>query len=189
MAYAVVLEAVPSRIVAGESVSWKWLDSNFPPATWTLTYSFLTSSARFQAVATASSDYHLVEIPASTSADYAAGTYNWQAHVSNGTERYKVAEGVIEVVTDFGAAAQSSGYDSRSHVKKVLDLLEAVIEGRASKTQMTQNVGGVQVSHISPETLLKLRGRYRRMYQNELVEAGKAKSRRIVYSRFRNTNT
>lgn len=183
MTFAVVLDNIPSEITAGESVSWKWSDSDFPASdSWVLTYTLVNASGQIQITASADDDDHLVEIGSSTSGSYAAGEYEWQAHISNGTERYQVAVGTITIKPDF--AEQSSGYDSRSHAKKVIDAIEAAIEGRASKTQMTQMVGSVQVQHMPLADQVKMLGVYRAKYRKELVAEGKAKPNRTIKARF-----
>jgi len=186
MAFAVVLDREPEAIVAGESVSWLWSDSRFPAPTWVLTYTLVNAAGRVQIVAGADGASHLVEVSAAVTGAYTAGRYDWQAHVSNGTERYQVGAGVIEVVSDYAGSGAGSGLDGRSFVKRTLDLLEAVIEGRASKTQMSQSVGGVAVSHIPLETLVMLRDKFAKKYQRELVRTGKAVARTTVLPRFRN---
>jgi hypothetical protein len=182
MAFTVVESKIPSRLVAGESVSWKWSDSDFPAPTWELTYTLVKSDTRIQIVASADGADHLVEIAKATTAAYTVGEYDWQAHVGNGTERYKVGAGIIEIVTDF--AEEATGYDARSHAKIVLDALEASIEGRASKTQLEQAVAGVQVKHMTLMEQVKLRDNYAARYRRELVADGKLKSRRQIKARF-----
>jgi len=187
MAYVNVLDAIPDQITVGESVSWKYSNTDYPAsAGWALTYTLIRSTARIQIVSTADGDDHLIEVAATVSALYTAGTYDWQAHISNGTERYQVADGVIEVLADFAASGLSGGFDARSHVKKVLDALEAAIEGRASKTQINQSVGGMTIGHMTLADQVAMRDKYRAKYQQELVAAGKAKSRTIIRSRFYN---
>jgi hypothetical protein len=183
MAYTVVLSDIPARLVIGESVSWKWTDSTFPASdSWELTYTLVNADGQIQIVASADGDDHLVEVAAATTADYDAGTYDWQAHISDGTERYKVAAGVIEIVADF--AEEDSGYDARSHAKVMLDALEATLEGRATKTQMRQEYDGVRIEHLTHDELMNARARYKAEYRRELVAAGKVASRRTIKARF-----
>lgn len=183
MAYVTVLDSIPSKLTAGESVSWPVSLSDYPASdSWVLTYTFIKSDTRIQITADADGDDHLVEVAAATTAAYAVGEYEFQAHISNGTERYQVDSGVIEIVTDF--AEQSDGYDSRSHVKIVLDALEAAIEGRASKTQMSQMVGSIQVQHMTLMEQTRIRDNYAAKYRNELVKAGAIKPSRTIKTRF-----
>lgn len=184
MSYTTVLSNIPAKITAGESVSWSVTLGDFPAsAGWVITYTLVKSDTRIQIVSTADGDAHLVEIPFAVTADYDAGEYHYQAHVSNTVERYQVGEGVIEVVPDF--ATKDTGHDGRSHVKKVLDALEAVIENRASKTQMVQEVAGVQIQHMTTDQIIKLRDQYFSKYMRERAAAGRGKTRRIIKPRFK----
>lgn len=183
MAYTKVLDDIPSELVAGESISWSKTYSDYPASeSWVLTYTLIKSDTQIQIVASDDGDDHLVEVATGVTAAYAVGTYDWQAHISNGTERYLMDVGVIKVVTDF--ATQASGFDSRSHNKIVLDALEAAIEGRASKTQLSQMVGKIQVQHMTLMEQTRLRDQYAARYRNELITAGKIKPRRTIKTRF-----
>lgn len=182
MAYTRVLSDIPEKMVAGESASWKYANSDFPASSgWSLVYSLINAAGKITITSTADGSDHLVEVASGKSANYAVGEYDWQAHVSNGTERYKVAEGVIEITPDFEA---QSAYDTRSHAKKVLDALEASIEGRASKTQLSHTIAGVQIQHMTFDELLRMRNKYAAKYQGELVASGKARSRSTIKTRF-----
>lgn len=150
MTYVNVLNDIPAEITAGESVSWLKSLSDYPASdSWVLTYSLVKSDNQIQIVAAADGDDHLIEIPIATSTDYEVGDYAFQAHVSNGTERYQVDSGKIEIVADF--AAQGSGYDSRTMLEKQIDALDAAIYGRASKTQLMQTISGMQIQHMDLE--------------------------------------
>ena len=71
-----------------------------------------------------------------------------------------------------------------SHAKRVLDALEAVIEGRASKSQLRQKVGGVEVEHMSLSELVKFCGIFRAKVRKEDVLAGTATPNRTIKTRF-----
>ena len=165
-------------------MSWKWTHATFPASAWTLVYTLVSSSAQIQITASASGSDHLVEVTSTTTGGYTAGDYTWQAHVSKDDERYKVGEGLLTVVPDF--ADQGSGYDSRSHVKKVLDALEAAIEGRASKTQLQHSVEGVSIQHMTHTELLDLRDRYAAKYRKELAALKGQSLERTTTARFAN---
>lgn len=184
MSYAIVTSQIPRRITRGESISWTWSDERFPASSWTLTYSLVSATQQIQITATANGSEHLVEVPSTTTDDYVVGDYSWQAHVAKAGERYKVAEGSLSIVTDY--AEQAAGYDSRSHVKKVLDALEAAIEGRASKTQVSQSVNGVAIQHMTLQEQVTLRDHYAMKYRKEQAKKGQGSSRRTLKSRFVN---
>lgn len=184
MSYTTVLSNIPAKITAGESVSWSITLGDFPASDgWAVTYTLVKSDAQIQIVSAASGDAHLIEIPFATTAAYDAGEYHYQAHVSNAVERYQVGEGIVEILPDF--ATKTSGHDGRSHVKKVLDALEAVIENRASKTQMVQEIAGVQIQHMTTDQIITLRDKYFSKYMRECATAGRGKTRRIIKPRFK----
>ena len=165
-------------------MSWKWSDATFPAGTWTLTYTLVSPKGRIQITASADGSDHLVEVTTAISAAYLPGEYKWQAHVSDGaSERYKVGEGFLSVVADF---ATKTSFDARSHVKRVLDALNAVIERRASKTQMSQAVDGIQISHMSLADQIQHRDRYAMKYQKERAAKAGTSPRRTVAARFVN---
>lgn len=148
MAYAQVLSAIPSKITAGTSVSWLVSLPSFPASSgWTLTYTLVSPSAQVQVTSTPSGDNHLFEIPFSESSDYIPGKYAFQAHADNGTERYQVDAGEVEIAADFADA--TTGSDTRDWLTVAIEALQASIAGRASKTQMVQLVSGVQIQHMT----------------------------------------
>ncbi len=71
-----------------------------------------------------------------------------------------------------------------SHAKTVLDAVEAVIERRASKSQMEQAIDGVQIKHMDILDLVRLRKMYAAEYRREEIAAGNIVSRRKIKVRF-----
>lgn len=161
----------PDRLVAG--VTWKWtLDSGFDPATWTLSYALVRTAEQITFSASDNGDgTHLVNVAAATTAGYGAGLYRWQSFVSDGSDRHKLSAGEIEVVTDY--AGESSGFDGRSHVKTVLDALEATIAGKATSDQLSVSIGDASLSRMSPAELIEWHSAYQQFYRQE-QDAAKA---------------
>ncbi len=158
----------PNAIIKGDTVKWKKsLPDYLPGDGWELTYAFVlegASSDHQDATATDNGDgTHLVSF---SSSDFEVGIYHWQAYVTKAGERYTVANGQLSVKPDF--ATLTSGYDNRSHVKKVLDAIEAVLENRASEEQNYIMIGSTQITNIPHGELLALRSKYRIEYQREL---------------------
>lgn len=151
MAYAQVLSAIPSKITAGTSVSWLVSLPSFPASSgWTLTYTLVSPSAQVQVTSTPSGVDHLLEVPLAESATWSPNKYSWQSHVSNGTERYQVDAGAVEILADYADA--TTGTDTRTWLDKAIEALQAAIAGRASATQLTQSLpNGLQVQHMTLE--------------------------------------
>jgi hypothetical protein len=70
-----------------------------------------------------------------------------------------VEAGEVRIAPDL--SAQGAGVDSRDHVRKVLDAIEAVIENRASIDQQSYQINNRSLQRTPLNELLKLRSRYR----------------------------
>ena len=174
---------IPKQIVAGDSIGWTKSLSNYPAsAGWALSYTLVSPTARQVINGSASGDDFLLAANATTTAAWAPGTYTWTAAVSKGTDRYTIESGQVEILADPATAA--SGLDTRSHVKKTLDALEAVIEGKAANDQLAVSVAGRSITRMSPEELLSWRDKYNALYIREQVRAGNRPSRSRVLVRF-----
>tara|TARA_R110002051_G_scaffold292497_2_gene357293 strand:- start:775 stop:1359 length:585 start_codon:yes stop_codon:yes gene_type:complete len=163
-------ETEPSQIIAGDRAAWKRTDlgTDYAPASYSLKYSARlenSGSTEIEITASESGSDYIVEVGQSTSAAYAAGIYHWQAYITrtSDSERITVDSGTWEVKANRDVATA----DPRGHVKKVLDSIEAVIEGRASKDQENYSIQGRSLSRTSIPDLLILRDRYKAMYVQE----------------------
>ena len=173
----------PENFRAGDTVKWKKsLDSYKASDGWTLSYSFRGTAGTIDITSTADSDDHLVSLSPTTTAAYSAGLYDVVGMVSKGSDRHTIYSSRIEVLVDLSAAGSS--YDGRSHVKKVLDSIEATLESRASKEILESMIEGVQIKRIPHESLLKLRQKYLQYYQQEQsaerIKLGQGNGRRIL---------
>jgi hypothetical protein len=154
----------PLEITAGDYIQWTKNLSDFPPGTWTLTYTLINSTNKYQLTATTSGADFLVTIAAATSAAYVAGVYKWQAYVTSGVQRYNVGSGEVKINPNFAATAT---LDTRTHAKKVLDAIEAVLENRASLDQEEYTIQGRSLKRTPVLELMKMRDKYRAMYISE----------------------
>lgn len=176
----------PQEIRAGDTIKWRRedLSSNYPASSWTLKYYFLKTGKQIIITTSADGEYFSIVVSKTTSAAYPSGVYSWLAKVSKGTEEFTVDEGTIQILPDLVAAA--TGYDSRSHVKKVLDAIEAAVEGRATRTDLAYTIQGRSISHIPPAELIKWHSHYKQLYKSE-QDAEKIKNglgRRKILTRF-----
>jgi len=148
----------PTELRAGDTWSWKRQFSDYPPATWTLNYYLIKSDDKITITATASGTDHLVSEAKATTAAFSAGLYLWEAYVDDGTSRYLVDNGRLEIKADYAAATAT---DTRTHARTVLEAIEAVIESRATKDQQAYSIGGRSLSRTPVEELIRLRSFYR----------------------------
>lgn len=172
----------PAVITAGDTITWSRSLPDYPASGgWVLHYA-LRGATAIDIIAAASGADHLVAVAPAASAGYADGLYTMQGYVTNGSARYTIYSGPITIRPDL--AASSTAYDGRSHVKKVLDAIESVIEGRATKGDQQLTIDGTTLVKMTAVELLALRTRYQGEYRKELqaarVAQGKNSGRKIV---------
>lgn len=168
----------PLEIAAGDTIIWTRNLSDYPASDgWVLSYA-LRGPAVVDVVSTADGNSHLVTIqPADISI---AGTYVIQGYVQKDGERHTVYSGRIKVTPDLVAAA--AGYDGRSHAQKVIDAIEAVIEGRASRDQQEMQIDGERLVRTPFDELVRIRNRYRHELASEIDREKRKQGRRVSRS-------
>lgn len=146
----------PTEFIAGSTVEWLISeDGNYPIATWTLSYAFINKNKQFEVICTDNGDgNHKASIPAATSALLPIGDYRWQSYISDGTDRYPVSAGRLKIKPNY--ADLDGGFDDRTHWRVVLENVEAVIQGRATKDQSSYTIAGRQLSRTPMEDLIML---------------------------------
>ncbi|MET0154735.1 MAG: hypothetical protein ABW189_01340 [Rickettsiales bacterium] len=174
----------PSRLVKGDSVSWRRSLACYPASDgWTLTYYFRGISELDKA-ASADGDDYLVELSTSD-AELEAGEYAWSAKVSKGSELRTVATGILTVLPDLADAAD--GYEARPHCKIMLDAIEAVLQGKASQDVSSYSIQGRSLTRMTAEELEKWRDKYRREWSAHKRREGRrngARTGRQIKVRF-----
>jgi len=104
-----------------------------------------------------------------TTATYAAGLYTWQAFADNGTERYLLDSGTLKVLPDYAAGTITAALDDRTHARKVLTAIEAILENRATKDQEEYTIAGRSLKRTPIPDLIVLRDTYRREANAEKI--------------------
>jgi hypothetical protein len=166
----------PETLVVGDRWVWKRPDlvSDYPTASYALTYEFHCDSGgggshQFTITATETTDAYIVEVDSSTTAAYNAHEYKWYAYItrSSDSERVAVDSGMSTLVANYA----DTNADLRTHAKKVLDAVQAVIENRATIDQSSFSIAGRSLSRMSIDELHSLRDRYEAKYNKELQKA------------------
>lgn len=178
-------QSEPEILVAGDRWAWKRTDlgADYPPASYALTYSARLESTgtEIEITASESGQDYIVEVASATTAGYTVGIYSWQAYITRtaDSERVTVGSGTFEIVANRDAAST----DPRSHAKKVLDAIEAILEDRATKDQQAYTIRGRSLSRTPIPDLLELRKVYKaevaREKQAEDIAAGRGHSGKI----------
>ena len=175
----------PLTVTAGDLVTWTKSFDEYPTADgWVLSYALTNSAGKISITGTTSGSLHLISVAAATTASWSAGSYLMQGYATKGSERYIVFSGNIIVAPNL--AAQTT-YDGRSHARKCLDAIEAVLESRAGKEVQTWSGLEQSFSLIPNSELIKLRDRYLVEYQAEQAASNIARglgNKRNVFVRF-----
>jgi len=162
----------PDTLVVGDRWVWRRDDlvSDYPLDEYALEYRFTEDSTgntnAFTIAATEAESTYLVEIASAVTASLTAGDYQWAAFIirSSDNQRIVVDQGRTEILPNL----QTTTADLRSHAKKVLDAIEAVLENRASQDQMSYSIAGRSLSRMSIDDLMTFRNRYRAEYLREI---------------------
>ena len=161
---------VPSELQLGDFWAWKRDDlaSDYPVADYSLSYEFNlidgSTAANFTLTATESGNEYIISTSSTTS--YTLGNYNWISYITRSSDsaRVKLEEGYVEIQDNYATTSNSV----RSHAKKVLDAIEAVIENRASMDQQSMSIAGRSLSRMSITDLMTFRDRYKAEYLKEV---------------------
>ena len=171
----------PEKLTAGVTWKWKKTISDYPASEWALTYYLRKDGATATSFsATADGDTHLVTVTAATTAGYAAGIYDIVGVVVKAAEKYVVYDGIFEVLTN---PATAGAYDPRTHARRVLDLIEAALEGRIPNGMESYTIGGRSINKIPLNQLRELYEKYAQDVRQE-VQAERLANRSVTESLF-----
>ena len=149
----------PEKLTAGVTWKWKKTISDYPASEWTLTYYLRKDGATATSFsAAADGDSYLVTVAAATTAAYASGIYDFIGWVIKGTEKFEVFNSMIEVLPN---PTNASAYDPRSHARKVMELIEAAMEGRVPNGMESYSIGGRSINKIPLNQLRELWEKYK----------------------------
>lgn len=162
----------PTTIHAGDTWEWTRTEAEYPAGTWSLTYHLRNASAAYNVTATADGTTHSVSVPAATTATYKPGRYDWIARVTDGTDTFTVDTGSLTILPNLGA---TGAQDGRSYERRVLDAIEAVLEGRASHDQASYSIGNRSLSRMSIAELMTFRDKFKAAVLKQEREARLAK--------------
>jgi hypothetical protein len=169
-----VFATIPSQIVAGTSVRvLRRFEGYSPLDSWT--YQLIIAGGGKKPLAidgVANGDSFGAEITPEQSATFSPGAYAFSERVldSAAGELVEVGSGSITVLGNLADAK----IDPRSHPRRVLDAIEAVIERRATVDQESYQIGGRALSRTPISELLVLRDRYKEeVRQEDAAKAGR----------------
>jgi hypothetical protein len=182
----------PKEFTQGDSLSWTESFDDYPAsAGWELHYVFVTSAADpLDVTAAANGDAFNVSVASEDTAALDVGNCSIQGYVLNGTERHTVSRTSANVLQDMTALA--AGADTRSHYQKVLDAVNAVIEGRATQAEEEYSIAGRSLRRTPLNDLKAFKMTYERLLEIEQakqdIKDGKPAGQGIAFT-FQNPQT
>lgn len=144
---------MPSSFRAGDSVSWSVSHPEYlPSAGWSLAYTLTHPTlSKISISASGSGDVFGVSLAVATTANYAAGDYYYVASMTNGSTALTFDAGAITIEPNLAAA---TNYDGRTFARRMLDAIEAALEGRASSLDLELEIQGRRIRHYTPAELI-----------------------------------
>ena len=165
----------PKEITAGFTVEWSEAPSGYPSSSYTLAATLIEKSTGTKSTITAvaDGDGFAFTIPAATSAGYTSGDYRLYLYAVSGAEKYLIGQQDVTIKPN---PLTATG-DIRDHVKKMLDAINATLEGRASQEYASMSIDGKSITQMDPDTLLRLRAyyvnEYRKLQNADRIANGK----------------
>ncbi|WP_314190424.1 hypothetical protein [Paracoccus yeei] len=161
---------IPDKIVAGTTFDRLVTATAYPSSEWSARL-LLRGPMAIDLVAVADGAAHRFAASAGMTADWPPGRYRWAIRVSRDDDLVEVDSGEVVIGADIDALP--AGHDPRGHARKVLDAIEAVIEGRATIDQQKYTINNRELWRTPIADLLLLRSRYREEVRRE-AQVGRA---------------
>lgn len=180
---AAIPNHTPATLEAGVSVEWTRSLDDYPASSgWVLSYVFVKQGTQLTIEAAAEGDTHRVSVSATDSRAWDPGTYDYKAYIALDPQRHCIESGQIEIWPDF--AQQSVGMDGRSHAARMLAAIEAVLEKKATKDQLSYSIGGRSITRLAPQELIDWRAYYKRELGRERKRLGRVRRSGCIKMRF-----
>lgn len=165
----------------GDSFNLEFDLQDFPATEgWQLSYK-LRGPAAINIAATIDDGQYLVNASPATTGAWIDGNYWAFAVVSLAGEIVTVELGETKILPSL---TDLTTLDQRSHVKKVLDALEALLEGKALEDVAEFTIGNRSLTAMKPDELLKWKDHYSKLYRREKATAEGKKPKNRVLVRF-----
>lgn len=155
-----------TEFYAGDELRFTYNNSLYPSSDWTLTAYFIGLVTGSVVASALDSTQFQVTASSTLTSTFATGSYNVYLAVNRGTERYIVEKTTVNVLPN-PATFPVFGTDIRSHTRRVYDALCAVIEGRASQTDLAISIAGRSLQRTPIKDLVSMKNLYEQMLKAE----------------------
>lgn len=158
-------------ITSGLTLNVRMQCDEYPAPEWSLS-ALLRGPDQIDIVASVD---HVFSVKAATTSGWTAGLYNVSVRATLADDVLEIEAGQLTITADLASAP--AGKDQRGHARKVLDNIQAVLEGRASKDQSSYTINGRTLVRTPMADLLLLRDRYK---AEVAKDAAGGKPRRLI---------
>lgn len=175
----------PAVITAGDTVAFAWSGADYPASSgWGMAWRLVGAGVSLELAAVAAGDGFTVTATAAATGALTVPVRGLPCTLLGaavlGEARYTVHRGGCLLQPD---PATVTG-DLRGHAARVLEAIEALLEGRASTDQQSYRIGDRELSRIEVPHLLALRDYYkaeaRREADAEAAAQGRARRPRML---------
>ena len=156
---------IPRSFIVGESIRWQYASADYRVSDgYKLAYNFKGVDGGFKVEGVVNGESYRFEITSADSTNLKAGRYWWQLVATQ--ENIMIGSNLLHVIDSGEVEIKPNlslldSYDGRNHLEKVLDALEACLQGKASRDQMSYSIASRSLSRMNPDELLKWRNQYR----------------------------
>jgi hypothetical protein len=158
------IDNTPSNIIANTTVEWSMSPSYKPADGFTIECHLAGASALIITGTSVDGDTVSFKINPADTATWAAGIAFYQYVAIKGSDKYVFIDaGQLEVKK----LITSAPVDNRSLAKRIVDAIDAVMEGKATADQAAYQIGNRQLTRIPLPDLMRVREYYARIVAAE----------------------
>jgi hypothetical protein len=165
---------LPERVRAGDTWQWKLSSQCFLASDGYQCHVGLKGKyGQYTFSSTPLGSAFNVLVDLDTTKDIVPGAYNYVIALSKNGEQFTAGSGLIVVDVNLFSPGM---VDLRDHAEKMLEAIEATLEGRATSDHQEYEILGRKLTRIPVEELMRLRNQYKVEVQNQqYVERLKAR--------------
>lgn len=175
------VSCMPSSVISGDSVAIVLADlsATYPVADFALQIIMKLGSAA--AIVVELENIGGAHAGTLDFAGASAGTYSYAIRATRTDDDAvrTVRSGTLRVLPD------PATHDVRTHAARMLEAIEALMEGRATKDSSSYSIAGRSLTRMSPDELVKWRNYYRNEVAKQRAAGLPNGGRKITLARFR----
>ena len=144
----------PNQIVAGDTLTFQRSIGQFPAsAGWQLTYELRGGGQVIQFSSVSSGDNHVVTVAAADTATWLPGDYTMEGYAVNTATSERQRIFINNVTISQNLVGSQPNVVVTTHAQRMIALIEAVQEGKATHDLLESEVEGTRIKRLSPKEL------------------------------------